>query len=103
MESFKRRYSHANRELEVHILDPIGTGVDTQRIALLIFENGERFSACFWTDPMNRGTHWWEEAGMAIVQDLETSRVLQMVDEALANDILEERFAPVPTHWNNPF
>jgi hypothetical protein len=96
MERFQRVYSVNKSIVDVQILDPVGTGWDEHRTLQLSFDNGLRFMANFWLDPMKRGSHWWEEAGMGIVVNLATETILIMVDEVLQRGAVEGSFVPMP-------
>jgi hypothetical protein len=97
MEQLQRHYKATNKALAVQVLESVGTGWDEYREARLPFEDGQSFRAGFWRDPGNRGKHWWEETGMAIVQDLTTERILSAVDEALELGMVGETFEPYPS------
>jgi hypothetical protein len=95
MERFSSRYSGTDEPVEVQILDAVGSDVDEYREVRLLFPSGKSYRAVFWRDPMRRGGHWWEQPGMAIVQDLTTEEITSTVEEVLKGGELEDSFEPV--------
>lgn len=95
MLKLRRLYVRMAVPLEVLISDAKGTGWDECREVGLVFDDGTWLMATFYRDPKNRGNHWWEETGMAIVEDLTNDRVLPMIDEILERGVVEDFFEPI--------
>jgi hypothetical protein len=95
MERFQCEYPIYG-SVAVDVLDPIPTDnrLDEYREVQLLLQDGQRYRAGCFRDPRERGGHWWEEAGMFIVQDLTTSQIMAAVDEALQGGAIEQAFEP---------
>jgi len=95
MERFQRDYPMYG-SVVVEVLDtiPYCNRWDEYREVQLLLPDRRRFQAGCWRDPRERGGHWWEEAGMFIVQDLTTAQIMAAVDEALQGGAMDQAFKP---------
>jgi hypothetical protein len=61
----------------------------------LRFTDGRQYRTSFWRDPQQRGQHWIEEPGMAIVPDLSKELVVAAIDDILTHGSVEAAFEEV--------
>jgi hypothetical protein len=77
MERFQRDYAiYGSVAVDVEDAVPSDNRWDEYREVRLLLQDGQRYRAVCWRDPRERGGHWWEEAGMFILQDLTTSQIM---------------------------
>src|SRR5262245_53103846 len=95
MERFRRDYPiYGSVEVDIESPIPSDNRWDEYREVRLLLQNGQRHRAGCWRDPLERGGHWWDEAGMLIVQDLTSSQIMAAVDEALQRGAMDQAFEP---------
>ncbi len=95
MEQFKRQTKDGNLLIEVGDAVPAPNRWDEYREVRLRLQDGQRLTAAFFRDPMQRGGHWCEEAGMVIVQDLTTEDVMAAVDDIIQRGAVRDAFLPM--------
>lgn len=78
----------------LHAATKTGNLWDDCRKVSVRLGNGNWFFMNFWRDPMQRGGHWSEEAGMGIVQDLGDQDVIAAVNDLLGQRPIDEIMEP---------
>jgi hypothetical protein len=95
MEQFKRTTKDGDVLVEVAGAIPATNRWDEYREVRISLPDGQQLVGGVFRDPKQRGGHWSEEAGMIIVQDLNTDQVMAAVDEIIEHGHLYVAFLPM--------